>query len=58
MMWPIKLFLDNFAPKSNWLCFSMSMSDKKIYLNIRFHKVNNPSLLRGSVLKLKTIILM
>lgn len=33
---PIRLFLDNFAPMFNWLCFSMSMSDKWIYLNIRF----------------------
>lgn len=36
MMGPIKLFLDNFAPKLNWLCFSMSMPDKQFYLNIRF----------------------
>lgn len=28
MMGPIKLFLDNFAPKLNWLCFSMSVFDK------------------------------
>lgn len=35
-MGPIRLFLDNFPPKLHWLCFSMSMSDKYIYLNIIF----------------------